>query len=81
MFLKQYIFITDYGKIVHKPYKKNITRERRKLKSFKNKLDLGSMDIVDIEKCYGSWRGSIEKFDTHHIIYNMDNLYNNLFNN
>ena len=81
VFLKQYIFITDSGKIVHKPYKKNITRERRKLKSFKNKLDLGSMDIVDIEKCYGSWRGSIEKFDTHHIIYNMDNLYNNLFNN
>lgn len=78
-FLKQNIFITESGKIVHKPYKKNIVRERRKLKTFKLKLDNGKLDKLYIENCYESWRGSIERYNSYHIIGNMDKLYNELF--
>lgn len=34
VFLKQFIYMTDTGKIVRRPVKKNVVRERRKLKTF-----------------------------------------------
>lgn len=79
IFLKQFIFMTDSGTIVHKPYKKNIVRERRKLKAFKEKLDDGKMSMVDIETTYRSWRGSQRKYNCYFAIRSMDKLYANLF--
>lgn len=81
VFLKQSIFLTESGKIIHKPYKKNVVRERRKLKSFKIKLDNGSMNMSDIETCYKSWRGAVKKYNSFYVVQNMDNLYNKLFKN
>ena len=79
IFLKQFIFITDSGKIVQKPYKKNVVCERRKLKSFKIKNNNGKMKTIEIKNIYKSWRGSIKKYNSYHIIKNMDKLYFNLF--
>ena len=79
VFLKQNIFVTESGKIVHKPYKPNVVRERRKLKSFKTKLDNEDMSLNDIVNCYKSWRGTIGKYNSYHIIKNMDKLFYKLY--
>lgn len=78
-FLKQFVFVTDTGEIVHKPCKKNVVRERRKLKSFKKKLDNGEMKIEDILICYKSWRGNMKKYNCYYTIKNMDGLFYQLF--
>jgi len=71
--------MTETGKIVIKPCKKNTVRMRRKLKKWKRKLDAGEMDLLDIIYCYKSWRGSIESLDSYRVIKNMDRLFENLY--
>lgn len=78
-FLKQRIFITDTGKIVHKPNKSGFVREKRKLKSFKFKYDIGELTKEEIENQYKSWRNNVVKFDCKKTIHNIDNLYNQLY--
>lgn len=78
-FLKQNILLTDTGKIVKKPCKKNVVRERRKLKSFKKKLDSGEMLLSDIINHYKSWRGTTRKYATSYTIKNMDATFIDLF--
>ena len=79
VFLKQFIFLTNTGKIVRRPYKGNIIRERRKLKFFKKKLDNKEMELITIIKQYKSWRGAIRKYVKAYTIKNMDNLFGELF--
>ena len=79
IFLKQHIFIGKKGHIVQKPCKQNITHERRKLKKFREKLDNGEMTIDTIKQQYKSWRGGIEKYDSHKVIKKMDKLFKELF--
>lgn len=79
-FLKQRIWLNTDGRITHKPIKKNITRERRKLKSFKKKLDNGEMNYkTDIEQQYKSWRKTQLKYNCKLKIHNTDKMYENLF--
>nr|DAH09221.1 MAG TPA: group II intron reverse transcriptase/maturase [Caudoviricetes sp.] len=79
-FLKQRIWLNKDGRITHKPIKKNITRERRKLKSFKKKLDNGEMNYKnDIEQQYKSWRKAQLKYNCKLKIHNTDKIYENLF--
>lgn len=79
-FLKQRIWLNECGRITHKPIKKNITRERRKLKAFKKKSDAGEMAYKsDIEQQYKSWRKAQLKYDCKKKIHNTDKLYENLF--
>ena len=79
VFLKQFIFLTDTGKIVRRPHKGSIIRERRKLKSFKKKLDNKEIELIAIINQYKSWRGSIWKYAKAYTIKNMDNLFGELF--
>ena len=58
--------MTESGKIVCKPYKKNVVHERQKLKSFKIKVNNKEMYASDIENIYKSWRGSIRKYNSYH---------------
>lgn len=79
-FLKQRIWLNKDGRITHKPIKKNITRERRKLKSFKKKLDNGEMNYkTDIEQQYKSWRKAQLKYNCKLKIHNTDKIYEKLF--
>lgn len=78
-FLKIHHILTKTGYVVRKPCKKNTTRERRKLKALKNKLDNDEVDFKDIEDSYKSWRGGIEKYNSHRTLYHMDNLFNQLY--
>lgn len=79
VFLKQFIYMTDTGKIVRRPTKENVVRERRKLKSFYKKLQLGEMTREYIMEHYKSWRGTTKKYAKPYTIKNMDALYASLF--
>lgn len=78
-FLKTQIYLTDTGKIIRKPCRKAIVRQRRKLKKQKKLLDAGIMSYQDIRCSYSSWRGCMEKKQARRSIYSMDCLYNRLF--
>lgn len=79
IFLKQYIFITESGRIVNKPCKSNFVRERRKLKAFKRKLDNKEITLGEIIFTYKSWRNCQVKYDCKKSIHNMDKLFEQLF--
>ena len=81
VWLKKRIFVTDTGKVIIRPSKNAVTRERRRLKKFAKKLEQGKIPYKDIERSYMSWRGDIIKNYkcVYHIIHNMDKLYNKLF--
>lgn len=74
-FLKLYHFVTDTGKVVRKPCKKNIVRERRKLrKMYKNGVLLD-----DVLESYKSWRGNMLKYNSYRTIRSMDQLFNEIY--
>jgi len=78
-FLKTQFSLTDTGRIVARPNKKSITRQRRKLKKFKKFYTAGKMTMAEIRNSYMSWRGYIANVNAHKTIRNMDRLYKNLF--
>lgn len=78
-FLKIRHFVTDTGKVVRKPYKGNTVRQRRKLKRLKRKMDEGLVPFIDIYNSYKSWRGSIEKLNSHTTIKHMDDLFYSIY--
>lgn len=78
-YLKTRFFITETGKIIKKPCRESITRERRKLKRQKSLLEQGVLTLEDIRASYESWRGSMKYRDAHNTVKRMDALYEPLF--
>ena len=81
MFLQVRYTITKTGKILKRPARKKISRERRRLRAFRRMYDRGQMRESDIFNCYQSWRGTVvnEHNVCHKIIASMDALYHELF--
>lgn len=81
MFLQVRYTITKTGKILKRPARKKISRERRRLRAFRRMYDRGQMREADIYNCYQSWRGTVvnEHNVCHKIIASMDALYRELF--
>lgn len=73
--------ITTTGRIVKRPSRGKIIRERRRLKAFKRMLDAGRMTLEEIQDCYQSWRGTFvrEHNSYHKTLKSMDELYKSLF--
>ena len=78
-FLKGKYILTYSGKIVCKAKRDGMIRMRRKLKSFKKKLDAGKMPKSDIYASYQSFRSHLLKFDSYYLVKNMDLFYKELF--
>lgn len=80
-FLQVRYTITKTGKILKRPSRSKIVRERRRLKAFRRMYDKGQMTENDIYNCYQSWRGSVirEHNACHNIVASMDALYQSLF--
>ena len=78
-YLKTRFNIMETGKIIKRPYRKNITRERKKLKKLKAKLHRGELCFEDILTSYNSWKGSLKNKRCYTTIKNMDKLFNDLF--
>lgn len=89
-FLKVRWNLTETGKVIARLNKETITRERRKLKKFKEMLDAGRITMKEIEEQYQSWKGDKTgpavpgkriHFYSYHTMQRMDQLYNELFIN
>ena len=80
-YLKTRFNLLENGKILKRPYRKNIARQRRKLKKLKNKLDRGEIEFADIRQSYASWKGSLKGKKCYKTIQSMDELFNKLFIN
>ncbi len=78
-FLKAKIHMTETGRVVMRPDRGTITRERRKLKALRRKLDEGAIVFADVQQAYNSWKGHIKHFDSYRTMRNMDKLFNELF--
>lgn len=72
-------FLTDNGRVVKRINPKSVTRERRKLKSYKRLLDKGCMSYDSIKQSYKSWMGRYAKYMSKKQIQNMKALYKSLF--
>lgn len=79
IFLKNLYLITESGKIVIKPCKKSLVRERRKLKKLRKKVDSGDLDFEDVFEHYKSWRGIFKHCQSYHAIRNMDKHFAQLY--
>jgi hypothetical protein len=77
--LKVRFFLTNTGKIVRKICKASITRERRKLKKLRKKLDEGVLTLSDIQQSFQSWKAYANTFNAYHTIQNMEQLFKQLF--
>jgi len=78
-FLKARCFLTESGAVVMKPYRKSISRMRRKMKKFRKMVDAQTMTLDDVLCAYNSWRGYIKGFDSYHAVKSMDKLFHSLF--
>lgn len=69
------------GRIIKRPTRSKIARERRRLKKYKKKHEQRQMSLLDIQNCYKSWRNNILK-DCNaccRSIHEMDKLFERLF--
>ena len=78
-FLKAKTHLTETGRVVMRPDHDTITRERRKLKALRRKLDAGEIVFADVQQAYNSWQGHIKHFDSYRTRRNMDRLFHELF--
>lgn len=78
-YLKTRFFITETGRIIRKPCRESITRERRRLKEHKRLVDEGVLTIEGVSTSYQSWRGSMKYRNAYNTIKRMDELYSSLF--
>ena len=78
-FLKTKVHLTETDRVVIRPDRKSIVRERRKLKKLKTKLDAGEIEFEEVKQQYMSWRGYIAKFDSYKTLKDMDKLFDELF--
>lgn len=79
VFLKRRFSIEKSGKIVTRLERSNITKRRRILRRQKKRLDAGKADMDSIRQSYQSWRGYAAKWDSRKTVYEMDQLYKELF--
>lgn len=78
-FLKKRFLYSPTGKVIVRPCRDSITRERRKLKSMRKMLDNGEITMEQINVSYQSWRGGMKRLDAHQTVMSMDALYKTLF--
>ena len=78
-FLKTKFFCTETGKVIRKLNRKSSVRMRRKLKIFKNWVDLGKFTKEQAINAYYSWRGYASHCNCYSIINKMDKFVIFLF--
>lgn len=77
--LKKKISYGAHGRIVMRPCRASITRERRRLKKQRQMLDDGRLNMDQIVRSYQSWRGSMLRLDAFKTVRSMDALFKGLF--
>lgn len=78
-FLKKRFFYGRGDRVVVKPCREAVTRERRKLKRLHALYEEGVLTLEHVSRHYQSWRGGMVHFDAHRTVLRMDALYRSLF--
>lgn len=78
-FLKAKIHITDTGKVIMRPDRGSVIRERAKLKAMKEKVDDGEMEFVEAYNQFKSWQGYLAYFNSYKSIQRINCLFDDLF--
>ena len=78
-FLKARIKLKNNGDITTKPNRKNITRNRRKLKKLKDMNSQGLIEYANIDMIFKTTYGNFQNFDAYKSKENYKQLYVNLF--
>lgn len=78
-FLKKRFSYGPNGRIIMRPCRASVTRERRKLKKLAKMHAEGSITYEQVLRSYMSWRGSMKKLDAHRTVQSMDSLFAELF--
>lgn len=78
-FLKVRYSLTKTGRVVMKPCRDSVVRQRRKLKKFKRMVDRGDLTMDDVRSSYESWRGYQKHMNAHDTIRSMDKLFCKVF--
>ncbi len=79
IFLKIRYIYGKRGRIIKIPCRKSITRERRKLRKFRNLVVAGRMKPEEVRDQYKSWRGNIIRYNAYKSVRITDALYKTLF--
>ena len=79
VFLKKRFSYGEGGKVVVRPCRSSVTRQRRKLKKQAALVAKGIMTVEQVNKSYQSWRGSMKRLSAHETVKRMDALYKELF--
>lgn len=79
-FLKTRFFLTDTGKVIKKPCRSSITRQRKRLKRQAVLYEKGIIGLETIKGSFQSWLGSMKYRTARRTVYTMKCLYNKLFN-
>ena len=75
VFLKTRFILTNSGKIIKKPCRNSITRERQKLKKQIKLFNKGLITKEEIKQSYESWAGSMLRRNARKTVYEMNKLY------
>lgn len=78
-FLKKRFFFGRNGKVVVRPCRESISRQRRKLKRQAALVKAGVMTREQAVQSYQSWRGMVMHLDAHETMLRMDDLFRELF--
>jgi hypothetical protein len=78
-FLKTHFSLSATGRVISRPCRESITRQRRKLKKFRKFFDAGDMTLDHIFNSYMSWRGGMSRKNARRTVNRMDRLYKKLF--
>lgn len=78
-FLKKRFSYGEGGKVVVRPCRSSVTRQRRKLKKQAALVAKGVMTVEQVNQSYQSWRGSMKRLNAHEMVKRMDALYKELF--
>ena len=71
--------LTESGHLIRRIPRKSFIRERRRLKSLNRLVECGRMTYSEVGQCYKSWRGNIEKYDSHDSLMTMDRIFYEIF--
>ena len=78
-FLQIYYRLDENGRVDKKINSDAVTRERRRIKAYKRKMDRGEMTYDQVEQACKSWMGNFAKLMSKQQIKNMKSLYQELF--
>lgn len=74
VYLKTVFHFTDTGKIIKKPCRKNVTRQRRKVKRQIRLIKSGTLGVPEFQKSFESWAGSMLRRNARLVVWNIRRL-------